>query len=88
MLNKWALWPSRWGNINILFPFHERFQIPAEKHDLAYCLWTTEQDKQEADLLFFEWCLDASWKNPIAIWFSVIYYIMVAKFWYKYFNWK
>lgn len=52
MANKWALGPSSWGGVNILFPFHELFQGSSEQHDLAYSIGGSEEDREEADEAF------------------------------------
>jgi len=87
-VNKWALWPSSWGAINVLFPFHERFQEAAEAHDLAYSLWWNENDRKLANYVFFVDCLDESKNNILAILFSVVYFILVSLFGNLFFNYE
>lgn len=88
MANKWALWPSSWGEINRFFPFHERFQESSSLHDLAYSIGGSEEDREEADEDFLIWCAEVSGKNPFALIMAIIYFIMVYKFWHRYFNYN
>ena len=75
-----GLGPTSWGKWCLLLPFRERFQIPAEKHDLSYCLGTTEIDKEEADEAFLYGCAEASGNNPFAMVMAITYYLMVFYF--------
>lgn len=86
-LKKWSngVWPNNWWWFRILLPYQMRFYYPALKHDVDFSWWWTEEDKQIADIQFFERCLEESWKNIFAILFSCIYFIMVYYFWYRYF---
>lgn len=81
------LWPNSWSYIRLLIPYQWRFYECWELHDLHYCQWIYETDREYADRIFYEWCLIKS-NNYLQKSFVLLYYKLVSKYWYNYFNYN
>ena len=80
-----SIGPNSWGYWRLLIPFQGRLFDAGETHDFNYSYWT-EEDREDADFQFYEWCMKVSWKNIFAIFFASVYYVYAILFMNQIFN--
>lgn len=79
--NKW-LWPNSWWILRYLLPCNNLFHHAAVLHDNLYYI---SYNKERADKMFYRAMLAVS-TNSLQRMFAFIYYQLVKKFWFLFYN--
>ena len=79
--NKW-LWPNKLGIFRYLLPYNKLFHWSAILHDNLYEI---SFNKKRADKMFYKSMLAVS-SNKMQRIFAFIYYYLVKKFWFLFYN--
>lgn len=78
------LWPWLIGRLEIL-PYARLFRWAAYYHDIAFAKGWTEEDLKRANDMFYKLMLAVA-KSKLQFTFANIYYNLVKRYWYLYFN--
>jgi len=83
-MQKYWLWPWLIWRLEIL-PYAKLFRVWAIQHDIWYKRWWTEEDKIRVDNMFYK-LMKSVCNNHLQLFFASLYYSLVKKYWYLFFN--